>query len=327
MTETSAPAGLLDALAARLISGQILASDLRPQDDLPEEIGRFHVVEPIGRGTYAQVFLAHDPLQGQGVAIKRFRRASPLSGLELRALANKLLAWTDPRFVPVRALERAEGRVIVAMDYVSGETWADRELSLPRGLELLERVARACEDLHQRGLAHGDLRPDTVLLGPTPRLIDQGLAQLFPDEPPYGAPPYLAHERARGGPPSPAADVYALGALLYELLCGVPPFGDADEDEVLERLREGQAPSAPRSLVPDCPRPLERIALQALARDPALRQESAREFADDLAGWRQEHAPPPAFEAAKAAWLLAGVILTLIALSLGLATQIATGPQ
>ena len=322
MNEPALATGVLDALARELISGHILAADLRADDDLPEEIGRFHVVEPLGRGSQAQVFLAHDPLQAQGVALKRFARPSPLSPQSIRAHANKLLAWTDPSFVQIRALEFVEGRVVVAMDYVSGETWADRELPLAAGLELLERVARACHTLHSRGLVHGDLRPDNVLLGRNPRLLDHGLATLFPDAPPYGSAPYLAHERARGATPTPAGDVYALGALLYELLCGVPPFGEIEEEEALQRLHEGQAPKAPRSLQPEAPRPLERIALQALARDPALRQESALEFAEDLAGWRGDHPPPPS-HSARAVWLLAGIVLSLIVLSLGIGVRLA----
>ena len=275
-------------LAALLIDSHICLDDMTP-DELPSRVGPYEVIEPLGRGRDGQAYLARDPESERGVALKHFNRDSPFSNRELADLAQRLGGVQDPSIVPIRGILRIGSRIVVSMDYVSEPTLADRDLPLASGLKLLERIAKACDVAHQAGLVHGDLRPGNLLLGPQPRILDLGLASLFRDaNPPFGVPSYMAPEVAHRSPPTPASDVYSLGAILYELLCGVPPFGDRDEEEVLARLKEGEAPRSPRSRVAEAPRALERVALQALARHPASRQPSAAEFAADLAAYNAE---------------------------------------
>jgi serine/threonine protein kinase len=284
--------GVDSAFIAELIDSHICPEDLTP-DDMPSEVGPYEVIEPLGRGRGSQVYLARDPDSERAVALKHFERGSPCSRRELKALTRRLSSLEERAIVPIRAILEVEERIVVCMDYVTEATLAERELALEEGLRCLERVARACNSAHQAGLVHGDLRPGNILLGPQPRILDFGVASVFAGgKEPFGAPAYMAPEVARGEEPAPASDVYSLGAILYELLCGVPPYGLDDDKEILIRLRGTEAPRSPRSRAPEVPRALERIALQALARDPRGRQESAGALAEDLATWSQEYDPP-----------------------------------
>lgn len=300
------------AFIAELIDSHIRPEDLTP-DDMPSKVGPYHVIEPLGRGRDGQAYLARGPGSERAVALKHFDRDSACSERELQALLRRLQSVEDRAIVPIRAILRVDKRIVVCMDYVTEATLADRDLTLTKGLAYLERVARVCNTAHQAGLVHGDLRPGNFLLGAQPRILDFGLAELFADRRvPFGAPPYLAPEVARGAAPSPASDVYSLGAVLYELLCGVPPFGIDSDKEVLARLKGGEAPRSPRSRAPETPRALERIALQALARDPRGRQESAGAFAEDLATWNTEVGTPVAISG-RWAWVALGVGVPLAA--------------
>jgi hypothetical protein len=210
------------------------------------------------------------------------------------------------------ALEYAEGGSLRdRLDGAPLEPWG--------AVLLLEPLARAVQHAHRQGVIHRDLKPANILLVPggdsvantnrplpawhppaetpaageplpvlsacTPKLADFGLAQLFDeDRPPNavaGTPSYMAPEQAGAGPVGPAADVWALGASLYELLTGRPPFRAASTAETLRLVRTAEV-VPPSQLQPSVPRDLDTICLKCLQKDPALRYPGARELAQDL---------------------------------------------
>jgi serine/threonine protein kinase len=196
----------------------------------------------------------------------------------------------------------ADGQLYFVMEYIDGQPlnrYCEQcQPALCERLRLLLAVARAIYYAHQEGVIHRDLKPGNVLVTSdgTPKINDFGLAKRL-DLPAtqsgaagqtrsgviLGSPNYLAPEQA-GGPPQavgPLADVYALGAVLYELLTGRPPFQGATLLDTLEQVRSAE-PISPSRLQPKLPRDLETICLKALAKNPAGRYSSAAAFAADL---------------------------------------------
>ncbi|MBV8430840.1 MAG: protein kinase, partial [Solirubrobacterales bacterium] len=179
---------------------------------------------------------------------------------------------------------------------VGGGSLADRLDGTPRppreAARLTEILARAMAEAHRRGIVHRDLKPGNILLTPegAPKVADFGLAKLLNAESGLtrtdsvlGSPSYMAPEQAGGKTKEvgPAADVYALGAILYELLTGRPPFRGATVLETLEQVKTTE-PVPPSRLVPSLPRDAETICLKCLQKDPGRRYESAAALAEDL---------------------------------------------
>src|SRR5262245_58380891 len=198
----------------------------------------------------------------------------------------------------------------LALEYVEGGSLKDRlhgdPQPLPVVVSLVERVARAIHHAHQAGLIHRDLKPANILVQPRqgaraelaecfPKITDFGLAKRL-DDPSLrtasgdivGTPSYMAPEQAAGGRGElgPATDVYALGAILYELITGRPPFkGATAVDTVVQLLH--QEPVRPGSLRPELPQDLETICLHCLNKEPSRRYATAAELADDLFRYRR----------------------------------------
>ena len=175
------------------------------------------------------------------------------------------------------------------MEYVGGGSLADRLDGTPwpprEAARLVETLAGAMAEAHRLGVVHRDLKPANILLTPdgTPKVADFGLAKLLNVESGLtrtdsvlGSPSYMAPEQAEGKTKQvgPAADVYALGAILYELLTGRPPFRGATVLETLEQVKTAE-PVPPSRLVPGLPRDVETIALKCLQKDPDRRYASA----------------------------------------------------
>jgi formylglycine-generating enzyme required for sulfatase activity/predicted Ser/Thr protein kinase len=274
-----------------------------PPTGLPD-VGGYEVVSELGRGGMGVVYLARQLGLNRPVALKVVL-AGAHAGKEERARfqreAEAIALLGHPNIVQVYEVGEHDGVPFFALEYVEGGTLArrlgGRPLPAAAAAELVEVLARALHAAHSRGVIHRDLKPANVLLAAdgTPKVADFGLAKrLEAAEGPataagaiLGTPGYMAPEQASGGTrqPSPAVDVYALGAILYECLTGRPPFvAETSVETILRTLAEDAVP--PRRLQPKCPRDLETICLKCLDKAPGKRYASALELAEDLQRWR-----------------------------------------
>jgi WD40 repeat protein len=279
-------------------------------------LGRYRVRRRLGAGRFGMVYRATDPAVGRVVVVK-VPQPVVLADPELRrrftreALAAGRL--DHPGIVPVYEAGEDGGLPYLAAGLIDGPTlagWlADRGGPPdPRvAARLVELLALAIHHAHERGVLHCDLKPANVLLDPAgpadaavpgvgcPRVADFGLARLLEEDPSLtrtsqvaGTPLYMAPEQARGDRRAltARADVYALGAILYELLVGRPPFwGDTDAAVRLRVMTELPAPPGRRR--PGVPRDLEAVCLKCLEKDPGRRYATAAELAADLERFRR----------------------------------------
>ncbi|OJW26509.1 MAG: hypothetical protein BGO49_12320 [Planctomycetales bacterium 71-10] len=253
----------------------------------------------IGRGGMGVVHRARQVGLGRVVALKRIAAgvdATPAERSRFRAEAEAAASLRHPNIVPIHDVGELDGVPYYAMELLDGGTLADRLAGGPlpprEAATLVEALARAIEHAHRRGVVHRDLKPRNVLFDAegTPKVADFGLAKrldagtLTRTGALMGTPLYMAPEQATAGPGvpvGPAADVYALGAILYECLAGRPPFPGDSPAEVLDLIRSSE-PTRPGRLRPGLPRDLETIALKCLEKSPARRYASAAGLADDL---------------------------------------------
>jgi serine/threonine-protein kinase len=273
--------------------------------------------------------------------------AAPEAAIRFLGEAESVARLHHPNVVQVFAFGEHDGNPYFEMEYVAGGNLADRIDGTPwparDAARMIETLARAIHEVHRLGIVHRDLKPANVLLATdgVPKIADFGLAKwlgvetgLTRTDHVLGSPSYMAPEQARGGsaPIGPAADVYALGAILHELLTGRPPFQAATALETLEQVKAAE-PVAPARLRPGLPRDLETICLKCLRKEPARRYDSAWELAEDLGrfgagepirarpvgaverGWRWCRREPVR------AGLAAGLALSLLGGLAGVATQ------
>ena len=210
--------------------------------------------------------------------------------------AKAIARLQHPNVVQIHHIGETEGLPYFELEYLDGGALDRRLDGTPwparRAATLVEPLALAVAEAHRLGIVHRDLKPSNVLLAAdgTPKVTDFGLVKwlkgdggLTATASILGSPSYMAPEQAggRGNEVGPTADVYALGAILYELLVGRPPFRGASILETLEQVRHAE-PVPPTRLVPGTPRDLETIVLKCLQKQPGRRYESAGELAEDL---------------------------------------------
>src|SRR6266545_2327416 len=254
--------------------------------------GRYRPLRPLGSGGSGSVWLARDENTGLDVALKIVpREGKAASRAEREALAAARLR--HERCLRAYGLERDSRNVYIAYEYVPGQTMRqalragalnDAE-AVEAGAQILEALAHA----HGRGIVHRDVKPSNVLVADgeavSVRLLDFGLAQLAEEEPLTatgdvpGTLAYVSPERLRGGPGSAAADIWAVGVLLWEALAGFHPFWNGSLLETARRIETGAAPLAQAR--PDLPKPLSALVDRMLALNPAARPPAAR-LAHDL---------------------------------------------
>jgi eukaryotic-like serine/threonine-protein kinase len=265
----------------------------------PALVGDCELLEELGRGGMGVVYRAHQRSLGRVVALKRLLRgdaAMPADVARFRAEAEAAARLDHPHIVPVYHVADDDGQPYFLMKYVEGTTLArllaEGPMTAVEAARLLAPVCRAVHYAHARGVLHRDLKPSNILIDREgrPHVSDFGLAKridadlsLTQSGAILGTPSYMAPEQAAAGrgPIGPASDVYGLGAILYAMLTGRPPFqAPSAVDTVLLVLE--QDPLPPRVLNPKVNPDLEMIALKCLQKPPDLRYPSAAALADDL---------------------------------------------
>lgn len=264
--------------------------------------GRYEVVALIGRGGMADVFRAKDLQAGEEVALKLLR-GSLVGDAEARARfgheahTQSLVSHRNVAVMHGGGVEQPLSRVYLVMELLSGRSIA-QVLHKEGRFEPLRAAVYAYQALaglaatHAVGVLHRDLKPSNLMLEPSPGrfervvLIDFGFAALDGATGltrvgvVVGSPSYLAPERIEGASVDVRADIYSLGAILYEMLTGRPPFVGEAGHVLIAHCSE--APIPPSTLVPEIPEAMERIVLSSLAKAPDERPASAQAMADAL---------------------------------------------
>lgn len=271
----------------------------------PDRVGRYSLLRRIGRGGMGVVYEAEQDAPRRRVAIKLLSDAvfeDPVIRQRLAREAEALGRLAHPNVATVFEYgEGPDGEPYLALELVEGvalDVWAGERRGKWREIaELIEKVARAVQHAHQRGIVHRDIKPSNVLVGPRgePKVLDFGLARLGDEAPSrssalttngrvFGTLAYMSPEQARGAiEVGPAGDVYALGVMLYEALAGTLPH-DLSARSLPEAARviAEESPRALRRVVPGISRDLDLVCAKALAKEPRHRYASASDLADDL---------------------------------------------
>ncbi len=335
---TMAPAG--EAVTQKEKGGSPIAG--------PRCLGQYELGEEIARGGMGVIYKARQPGLDRVVALKMILAGENASADDLarfRTEAAAVASLQHPNIVQIYEVGeccQVGGHAplpFLSLEYVDGGNWQQKlaeSLPSPReAAQLVEELARAVHYAHEHGVLHRDLKPANVLLTAdgTPKLTDFGLAKRLGVDGDQtqtaaiqGTPSYMAPEQARGTPREVgrAADVYSLGAILYESLTGRAPFRGQSYLDTLEQVRT-QEPPPPRQLQPKVPRDLETICLKCLAKEPGRRYGSAEALAADLERWlANEPIEARSVGRLERVWRLsrrnpgiAGLFLALIAILLG----------
>src|SRR5436309_4360238 len=266
------------------------------------DFGDYELLEVIGRGGQGVVYRARQKSLNRTVALKVIglgHWATEAHLKRFRREAEAAARLDHPCIVPIHEVGEREGSCYFSMNLVEGSQLDDvakREpMPLRRAAELIVKLARAVHYAHEHGILHRDIKPGNVLLDRNgePHLTDFGLARLVESESTVtrtlevlGTPSYMAPEQAQGdnAAVSNATDVYGLGAVLYQLLTGHPPFAGGTTYETIKLLLDTE-PRLPRVLNPKIDRDLSTICLKCLEKDPKRRYSSALALAEDLERW------------------------------------------
>jgi WD40 repeat protein len=296
----------------RLLEGQLLdaarpsAEKCERADERPEPLpvqGQIFLpgygpLLAIGRGGFGIVYKARQTRPARVVAIKMLRTEAGPSLKERFAIeAEAIACLKHAHIVQIFEVGKHNGQPYLTLEYVEGGSLANRlssgPLAVRQAAEITETLAHAMHYAHQQGVVHRDLKPANVLLTSegAPKITDFGFAKLLvgggasptQSEATFGTPSYIAPEQAHGRSreAGPAADVYALGAILYEMLTGRPPFLADTPLETLRMVVTAEAVS-PAYLQPRVPRDLETICMKCLQKEVTKRYASALSLADDL---------------------------------------------
>jgi len=311
------PTAATEGLCPRCLLGTAAAlSGLEPPTDLAESpppgvavgtrrFGNYELIEEIASGGMGVVYKARQASLNRVVALKtlpfgRFTRETAVR--RFRAEAEAAAKLRHPNIVAIHEVGEQDGQPYFSMDYVAGPNLAevarDQPLAPARAARFVRTIAEAVQYAHGMGILHRDLKPSNILIDALdqPHITDFGLAKNLQNgrdltltgqtlgSPNYMPPEQIEGSRGQAGPPS---DVYSLGAMLYHLLTGRPPFVSDSLTTTLHQVASSE-PVAPRLLNPAVSRDLETICLKCLEKDPGKRYRTAQELAEELGRWRAD---------------------------------------
>lgn len=264
----------------------------------PDRIGRFQIIQQIGRGGMGVVFKALDPETGNMVAIKRLRRDRINSRSAISQFseeAERMFQFDHPNILSVIEEGEDRGLPFYVMRYVDGASLDTYVREVQGGVEwilgVVYKVALALEHVHDRGWIHRDVKPSNILIDADgePYLTDFGISRPImhelnkeEEDETAGTPLYMAPEQLLApNTVDQRSDIYALGIVMYELLTGVRPFRGQGTEDVLSRILFWE-PIAPRLLCPTIPATVEKVILKAMDKSPKNRYQRAPEMAQAL---------------------------------------------
>ena len=282
---------------------------------MPDRIGKFEILRPLGQGAMGEVFLARDTTLGREVALKTIRPqadAEALGDLKARFAreAQAAAGLHHPNVVTIYEFGEAEGLLYFAMEVVEGqglESLLRRQALSPR--EFLEVMAQVCDGLqvaHQKGIVHRDIKPANLMVTregerPVAKILDFGVAKSLGAEATQtgmvvGTLAYMAPEYLSLGRATPSADLFAVGVILYEGLAGRRPFQGDTSGSLIYCILNEPAPELETRRLDGLSPALRELIQRALAKDPLQRYATARELGEALLGaldpaWRPAEAP------------------------------------
>jgi serine/threonine-protein kinase len=267
----------------------------------PKTVGRFTVLNEIGRGSYGVVYAAHDPVLGREVAIKIIplsREEQYRTQMEASFLreAKSAGGMSHPSIVTIYDAGKTDTLAYIAMERLHGQDLHEylasgNRMSPRQAAAMMMRVADAIHYANKRGLVHRDIKPSNIFLSRDlkPKLLDFGTALAPVAEPAQrgqrqlvGTPNYMSPEQAKGEPLDARSDIFSLGTILYELLAGRRAFDGRTIDDTLDQVLSA-APKPVEKIRPDTPAALAQIVRKAMASDPADRYQKASELRNALA--------------------------------------------
>src|SRR6266481_5737143 len=268
----------------------------------PAKFGDYELVEEIGRGGQGVVYRAHQKSLNRTVALKVIRLGPWATEAHLKRFrreAEAAASLDHPCIVPIYEIGERDSSCYFSMKFVEGgqldKPAKGEPMPIRCAVELIAKVARTVHFAHEHGILHRDIKPGNILLDAKgePHLTDFGLARLVETESTVtrtrevmGTPSYMAPEQAMGNNAaiSSATDVYGLGAVLYQLLTGQPPFVGGTTYETIKLVLDTE-PRQPRLFNPKIDRDLSTICLKCIEKDPKRRYSSALALAEDLERW------------------------------------------
>ncbi len=268
-------------------------------------IGRYHVAESLGTGGMGEVFRAYDPVLDRDVALKHCKLADSETTESLLREARLASQLQHASVVSIYDVFEYQGEPVIVQEFIRGHPLSERirsgqPFSLAAFFTVAEECASALAAAEARDIVHCDLKPDNILLDTDGHghILDFGIARTLRCAEPRdemeeslrfaGTPAYMAPERIRGDDPTPAADIFSLGVVFYEMLTGDHPFRQKTLRATIDSVLDS-TPIAPKNRRRSIPRGLDRVVMKMLAKEPALRYQSAADLVRDIQGVRDKY--------------------------------------
>ena len=277
------------------------AHNVLPNGRIPDKIGKYVIVNEVGKGSTGTVYLSHDPYYGRDVAIKVYNIDA--GGDEERARISRKMFLSEahmvgmlqhPHILPIYDAGEENGHCYIVTEHVHGARTlaayckADNLLRIDDVVEIVYKCAKALNYAHSRGVIHRDIKPSNIMLTQDSdvRIIDFGIALVADSdisriEGIAGSPSYMSPEQVQSLELTNRSDLYSLGAVMYEMLSGVRPFRAGNLAKLLHQIVYA-TPAPIHTLAPDVPEELETVVAMALQKNPEKRYKSGLDLAAEL---------------------------------------------